>query len=490
MSYPNLYEINTRVWLRRFDTKINKAKLSDVSLSYWEKLSRFGIDYVWLMGIWEICESSIPKYCMGESSIAEYKSALNDFETEDVIGSPFAINNYEINPIVGSKDDLLELRKNLNELNIKLILDFIPNHFSAESHLIKSNPDLFIHAAKEQFDNDKDSFFKDSFGRDIYFAHGRDPFFPAWTDTVQVNYMNEATVNFMSDKLVEISDLCDGVRCDMAMLILNDVFNKTWGKFVLPKDDKSNDEFWKTAIEKVKQHSSNFIFIAEAYWDLERKLQQIGFDFTYDKKLSDQLITGNVQLIRQHLKEDETYQNKSVRFIENHDEKRAVVSLGDEKSRAAAVLISCLPGMRFFHDGQFEGRKIKLPVQLGREPVEDINLALYDFYKKLLNITQDKVFKEGKWEVIDPAAAGSDDSTHENIMAIHWSLKSEKRLLVVNYSNEVSFCRIKLDVENYVDNIMLIDLLEDKKFNRLKSEIISQGLFIKLGSYQSHIFKY
>ena len=64
---------------------------------------------------------------------------------------------------------------------------------------------------------------------DLLLAYGRDPYFPGWPDTLQLNYGNPATQEAMIGELLKIAGQCDGVRCDMAMLVLPDVFERTWG---------------------------------------------------------------------------------------------------------------------------------------------------------------------------------------------------------------------------------------------------------------------
>ncbi len=210
--------------------------------------------------------------------------------------------------------------------------------------------------------------------------------------------------------------MCDGVRCDMAMLPLNNVFHNTWSG-VLNKlgYKKPNDEFWKTAIEKVKTESPGFIFMAESYWDLEWDLQQLGFDFTYDKRLTDRLAANSIQSVIDHLKADKSFQLKSVRFLENHDEKRAIIKFGKQKSLAAAAVISTIQGMKFYLDGQFEGKKIKLPVQLGREPNEKVSETKKSFYTKLLKITKDEIFIYGEWSLLKPIPVNDKNYSFTNI---------------------------------------------------------------------------
>jgi glycosidase len=251
---------------------------------------------------------------------------------------------------------------------------------------------------------------------------------------------------------------------------------------------KPADEFWKNAIQRIKEKYPDFIFMAEAYWDLEWQLQQLGFDYTYDKTLTDRLSEGDVQGIRAHLQADTEFQLKSVRFIENHDEERAISKFGRYKSLAAAVVISTIQGVRFYYNGQFEGRKIRLPVQLGREPVEKPSQQVLKFYENLLQITKSGIFKTGTWQMINPLQADTDNNTRENILAWQWSLENELRIVVVNYSHSTSQCRLKIDLSAGKKAVHLEDLLTKIIYNRSVNEMRDPGLFIELKGYQSHIF--
>ena len=60
-------------------------------------------------------------------------------------------------------------------------------------------------------------------------ANGRDPYFPAWPDVAQLNAFSPSLRTAVIDTLQQIAEQCDGVRCDMAMLVMNDTFARTWG---------------------------------------------------------------------------------------------------------------------------------------------------------------------------------------------------------------------------------------------------------------------
>ncbi len=492
MLNPKLYEINTRVWIKQFGEKV---KLNSIPLSVFQSLADKGINIIWLMGIWNTCPSTIEKYCYEVGLISAYNNSLKDWHKNDLIGSPFAIDMYEVNPNLSTYQDLLELKNKLNKIGLKLFLDFIPNHFSADSNLIKTNPGIFLEADEELMSKDPFTFYKpDSHCTNTencnkIFAHGRDPLFPAWRDTIQINFFKEEARNFLIEQLIKLSGICNGVRCDMAMLPLNNIFHNTWSG-VLNKFGykKPEEEFWKTAIEKVRAESREFIFMAECYWDLEWDLQQLGFDFTYDKRLTDRLAANDIRGVNAHLRADRDFQLKSVRFLENHDEKRAVTKFGKQRSVAAATIISTIQGMKLYYDGQFEGKKIKLPLQLGREPFEKISETKKTFYNKLLDITKDEIFIKGEWSQLEILPVNVKNDTYNNIFAWQWKFENNLRIVVINYSDSTSQCRLKFHINSSFETIILFDLLNDQKYIRRTDEILNSGLFIELKSYKNHIF--
>ncbi|MEW5841985.1 MAG: alpha-amylase family glycosyl hydrolase [Bacteroidota bacterium] len=492
MSFnPSIYEINTRLWLKRFANSKGPVTLENIPSNYWDDFVKKGFDYVWLMGIWKTCDSVIDKYCFEEGLVKSYDRALKGWKREDIIGSPYAVDKYEPNPIIGTLKSLLELKSQLNKKGIKLILDFVPNHFSADSSLIESNPDIFLEVDIDTFKKDQYTFYQPQKNVNKYFAHGRDPFFPAWQDTAQVNFFSNDARSFLTKTLLALTKVCDGIRCDMAMLALNNVFNNTWGGILLGNGfEFPKTEFWHDAIAAVKKERSDFVFIAEAYWDLEWKLQRLGFDYTYDKSLTDRLKFGNAKDIHEHLTAETEYQKKSVRFIENHDEERAATVFGKDKSKAAAVIISTVQGMHFYHDGQFEGKKIKLPVQLGREPDDPPLNGMKNFYDKLLSITSNEILKRGKWTLLSQESSYNNNKSFVNLLAWMWTFREEKRIVVVNYSDVVSTCRLKLDVRGYSEEFVITDLLNDQSYTRSAEEVYHHGLYIELKPFQAHIFSF
>ncbi len=353
--------------------------------------------------------------CVGAREIAssipdlltQYQRALPDFRADDVVGSPYAIHRYEVDAALGGPVALAALRARLRTLGLRLILDFVPNHLAIDHRWLVEYPNRFVQATADRLASEPENYFTreiDSVPR--IFAHGRDPTYNGWTDTVQLDYRSGETRCALGELLAGIADQCDGVRCDMAMLVIRDVFVRTWGgSFDLPRAD-----FWSEAIGAVKAKHPAFLVLGEVYWDLEYRLQQLGFDYTYDKRLYDRLVDEDSESLRAHLRATFEFQRRLTRFIENHDERRAVTTFGPERSRTAAVLALTLPGMRLVHEGQIEGRQVKIPIQLGRRPAEPSDLLTKAHYERLLRALSDAVFHEGAWQLLDTQPAGTSES--------------------------------------------------------------------------------
>ena len=202
----------------------------------------------------------------------------------------------------------------------------------------------------------------------------------------------------MIGELAKIAGQCDGVRCDMAMLVLPDVFERTWGirrRALLADGDRS----------ACANASRTSCFMAEVYWDLEWTLQQQGFDYAYDKRLYDRLRDGHARPVREHFHAGLDYQDKLARFLENHDEPRAAATFSPDMHEAAAVITFLSPGLRFFHQGQFEGRKKRISPHLVRGPDEPIDQRLQQFYDRLLAVLRQPAVRDGQWQLLECAPA-------------------------------------------------------------------------------------
>ncbi len=427
---PFIYEINTAVWLTELSRQFNKPiTLKNVPDAVLDQLATLNVDTIWLMGVWQ---RSPAVRASALNYQHEYRPVLNDLTEADVIGSAYAIGAYVVDERLGGPDALASIRKRLRKRGLKLVLDYVPNHVAVDHPWVTQNPEYMIQGTPEELMAYPDRFFpiEQPDGEILITGHGRDPYFPGWIDTAQVNVFSLQYREVVRDILLDIASQCDGIRCDMAMLVTNDIFQQTWGQHM--QHPVPATEFWDDMIPAVKAKYPDCKFIAEVYWDMEYTMLQQGFDFTYDKTLYDRLIEGNPQKIREHLWADVAYQMRQMRFIENHDEPRAASSLGVERSRPAAVLVATLPGGVLLHDGQFSGRRIKLPVQINRQPEETPHLSLQALYRELLAETQHPIYQHGEWRTFGLKWPLGGTDTTQNLIAYGWQLNDEFRLIVVN----------------------------------------------------------
>ena len=230
--------------------------------------------------------------------------------------------------------------------------------------------------------------------------------------------------------------------------------------------------------------------MAEVYWDLEWTLQQQGFDYAYDKRLYDRLRERNARHVRDHFHAGLDYQNKLARFLENHDEPRAAATFPPGIHEAAAVITFLSPGLRFFHQGQFDGRKKRISPHLCRAPDEPVDPALGQFYDSLLTIMRQRVVRDGKWELLECAPAWDGNWTNDCFVAFGWQgADGERLLVVVNYAPNQSQCRVRLTFQDLGGKSWLLhDQISAARYDRDGNELQFQGLFVDLRPWQTSVF--
>ena len=482
--HPVIYELNTWVWLNDLGRTHKRAvDLSTVPEQEWDAIAASGFDAVWLMGVWERSPAGIGISMRNDGLLQDFRRALPDFSPEDNVGSPYCVRRYVVDEHLGGPKGLAAARQELGQRGLRLILDFVPNHVAPDNPWVSDHPEYFIHGSAENARNDPASFIERG---GTVFACGRDPYFPAWPDVLQLQTFHPGLRQAVIETVSEIAAQCDGLRCDMAMLVLNAIFERTWGGVAASRPDT---DYWTTVIPAIKSRHPEFKFIAEAYWDLEWELQQQGFDFCYDKKLYDRMEHGPAESVRQHLLADLSYQEGMVRFIENHDEPRAAAAFPDGRSRAAAVAMLTLPGARLLHEGQFEGWRVRLPVFLGRRPAETVDRNLAAFYRSLLNVTNRDLLRNGAWRLCE-RSGWSDNQSCENVLAWCWVKDQERALVVVNYGQGPAQARVHVSWDELRGATWrLDDDLSGDVYDRDGNEMRDIGLYVDLAPWQCHIFQ-
>jgi Alpha amylase, catalytic domain len=484
-GYPSLYQINTRVWLTELSRKLGRsATLDDIPDTELDRIAEMGFDWVWFLSVWQ---TGLEGQRVSRSNAGwreEFQHTLSDLKEEDIAGSGFAITDYTVHQNLGGDAALARLRERLRQHGLRLLLDFVPNHMALDHPWVEDHPDYFVSGTESDLARAPQNYTRIKRQRgDLVLAYGRDPYFSGWPDTLQLNYGNPALQEAMIGELVKIAGQCDGVRCDMAMLVLPEVFERTWG--ICP------EPFWPKAIESVRRGHANFQFIAEVYWDLEWTMQQQGFDYAYDKRLYDRLREGHARPVREHFHAGLDYQNKLARFLENHDEPRAAATFSREVHEAAAVVTFLSPGLRFFHQGQFEGRQKRISPHLVRGPEEPVDQKLKQIYDRLLAALREPIVRNGDWRLLECAPAWEGNWTWDCFLAFAWQGPGEVRLLVtVNYAPNQSQCYVRLPFSNLRNQQWwLEDLLSDARYDRDGNDLASSGLYLDLAPWCYNVFR-
>jgi len=480
---PIIYEINTVVWLQELSRRERKPiTLGTVPSRDWDALASYGFDAVWLMGVWERSPTGI-RIASGNPDLqAVFGQALPDFQREDIAGSAYCVRRYVVDDQLGGPDGLATARKMLANRGMRLLLDFVPNHVAPDHPWIADHPQYFIQGTADDLTTRSGEFFRA--GASVI-AHGRDPYFPPWLDVAQLNAFSPALRQAALNTVLDIARQCDGMRCDMAMLMMNPIFERTWGTRA---GQKPGREYWVELIGAARERYPNVLFVAEAYWDLEGELQQQGFHYCYDKRLYDRLEHGPAEQMRLHLCADLAYQEKLVRFIENHDEPRAAATFGSQKARAAAVTFATVPGAKLFHEGQFEGWRVRLPVFLRRRPEEVQDRSLQVFYKNLLQTIRSADFRDGTWTLCERIGL-PDNATSMNVVAWCWEKAADRHLIIVNLSEVRSQCQVKLPWADLAGlSWRLTDPLQAQVFDRAGDELQGAGLYVDLEPWGYHVF--
>jgi len=495
-KHPKIYEINTRSWINGLSNNLGRRMtLSTVPQECWKNLKALGMDLVWLMGVWLPSPGSVAIARTHPELKLGYSEVLPDWTPEDVVGSPYAVADYSLNPLLGTDEDLIRLRETLGREGLGLILDFVPNHTALDHPWVAGHPERYVWWESELQLNRSEGFLvqcRD--GRNRWVAHGRDPFFPPWTDTAQLCAICSEARTALAGELIRLAHYCDGLRCDMAMLPLNQVFSRTWGAWMEQTGRSAPEtEFWRQVLKPLKDTYPEFILIAEAYWGMEPDLLDLGFDYVYDKAGYDHLRRSEMTAYKQGLSHEGARCNRMVRFLENHDEERMATAFPLKGRRSAAVIHATSPGMKLFHHGQLEGLRKKAPVQLGRQPNEPVDGPLRTFYERLLKLTGESLFRKGCWSALSVRAAFEGDEGYRPIVAFAYGWENARAVVAVNQSPEDASGYLLFPEGYWQDRseIRLLDRLSEPEalYVRERGDLEIRGLYVKLEPYDFHFFE-
>jgi glycosidase len=483
-AHPSLYQINTRVWLTELSQALGRpATLDDIPDAQLDRVAGMGFDWVWLLSVWRTGAAAQRISRSNPEWRREFEETLPDLREEDIAGSGFAITGYTVHPALGGDAELARLRERLRTRGLRLMLDFVPNHMAPDHPWVDDHPDYFVAGTEADLARAPQNYTRIKRARgDLILAYGRDPYFAGWPDTLQLDYSNPATQEAMIGELGKIAGQCDGVRCDMAMLVLPDVFERTWGRRA--------PLFWPEATRRVRERVPGFLFMAEVYWDLEWTMLQQGFDYAYDKRLYDRLREGHARPAREHLFAGLDYQSRLARFMENHDEPRAAATFASGMHEAAAVITFLSPGLRFFHQGGLEGRRKRISPHLVRAPQEPVDETLRRFYDGLLASLRQDVVRDGQWRLLECVPAWDGNGSCDGFIAWTWEAQDGRRLLIaVNYAGSQGQCYVRLPFSELGGRTArLKDLMSPASYDRDGTDLLARGLYLDVPAWGYHVF--
>jgi len=179
---------------------------------------------------------------------------------------------------------------------------------------------------------------------------------------------------------------------------------------------------------------------------------------------------------------------KLLRFLENHDEQRAANLFSVCRHKALALASLTLPGARLLHDGQLEGRMIKVPVFLSRRQNEPENPDLKMFYRQLLKILQSDAIRHGRWSVVK-VSGWPDNLSYLNLLAWEWLGDHENLLFVINLSDQPAQGIVESSHSYFTGRTyQLFDVISGELFDRRGEELNVQGLYVGLEAWGVHTF--
>src|SRR3984893_659774 len=483
--HPHLYELNTWAWLEELSIQLGRPiQLADVPDAHWDSIARRGFDIIWFMGVWERSPESRRIALTDHANFPLYDRVLPGWQPSDVIGSPYAVLDYAPDPRIGTWDGLDRVRHKLRSRGMALFLDFVGNHTALDHPWTRDHPEFYVQGSQQDFQTEPSSFYPvETKKGTVFLALARDPYFPPWKDVVQLNHFEPRMRAAQLADLSRIARHCDGVRCDMAMLQLSDIFRNIWGDR-LRGAKPPEKEFWAEAHEALP----GLMRLAEAYWGTEARLLELGFSFAYDKELYDAVRDIKTSVVHARLAAEPANQSRLARFLENHDELPWSAGFGPERLAAIGVLMGTLPGMRFYYQRELEGGTSRLPITLRIGAEDRPDSSTTTFFETILRVTNEEVFHQGHWSLLPVAPEG--DATSGNLVVYEWRSEQSWSVIAVNLAAHPSQGRARLGsrvspAEGYVFH----DQLDGVRYRRNGEELRDLGLFLRLGGFQAHLFE-
>lgn len=367
-----IYEANIRQYSPQGSFKAFTADLP--------KIKELGVDIIWLMPIYPISTT----------------------KSKGTLGSYYAISDYQkVNPEFGNLDDVKTLIERAHELDMYVVLDWVPNHTGWDHIWLKDHPEWYT---------------KDENGNPTH------PIGTDWTDTADLNYDNQdMRIQMLEDMKYWINKVdIDGFRCDMAGMVPTD--------------------FWEYTISKLREMKPIFM-LAEAW---EPHLIKAGFNMVYGWEthhLSNDIANGHKPIddFRNRMENvNEQYVQEAIlmNFTSNHDENSwngsAVERLGDAVETAAAMMYT-IAGMPLIYSGQEYDLDRRL-LFFEKDSIDRTKGHMFEVYKKLGQLKKST-------SALDTGEAAAtyqniDNSSEQQVLSFLREKDGDQLIFIGNFSDE------------------------------------------------------
>ncbi len=541
---------NAYVWLDHLSRQygLDISRLDQVPDDELDKLQRWGITGLWLIGLWERSRAS--------------KRIKQMMGADDAVASAYSLMDYRIADDLGGEGAMNNLRERAWQRGIRTGSDMVPNHFGIDSTWVMNHPDRFLaldHPPYPSYsfngpdlsENDRVGIFiEDHYynrtdaavvfkrldrwtGEAKYIYHGNDGTAMPWNDTAQLNYLKADVREAVIQTILHVCRQFPIVRFDAAMTLAKRHVQRLW--FPIPgsgdgipsraglgltKEDFDRwvpQEFWREVVDRAAVEAPDTLLLAEAFWMLEGYfVRTLGMHRVYNSAfmhmMRDEDNAKYRYLIKETLEFDPQILKRYVNFMNNPDEKTAVEQFGKgDKYFGVTLLLSTLPGLPMFGHGQIEGYAEKYGMEFRRPKLsESPDQGLIDHHGRMVFPILHKryLFAEVErfflYDFYTPTG-----SVDENVFAYSNQFGDEKALVLYNnrhgqtrgyvrssaaFAAKGAGLRTTTLAEAFGlrnDEAYFLrfrDHVSGLEFLRSSREIHERGLYVELGEYKSHIF--
>lgn len=544
---------STYVWLDQLSRDFRRpvSRLDEIPDEELDRLAAFGINALWLIGLWERSPASqrIKQLC----------------GNPDAAASAYSLHDYTIAADLGGEEAWQRLRDRAMARGIRLASDMVPNHMGLDSRWVIEHPEWFLqlpsspypaytfngpdlshdpHVALHLEDHYYDRtdaavvFLRTDrhSGEQRFLYHGNDGTSFPWNDTAQLNYLDAQVREQVIQTILQVARRFPIIRFDAAMTLAKKHIQRLWfpepgsGEGIPSRaghgmsrerfDELMPQEFWREVVDRVAVEAPGTLLLAEAFWMMEGYfVRTLGMHRVYNSAfmnmLRDEQNANYRKVIKNTLEFDPEVLQRYVNFLNNPDEKTSVEQFGrGEKYFGVCTLMATLPGLPMFGHGQLEGFEEKYGMEFRRaQRVETIDQGMLDeHWRRISPLLHRRALFAGAAEFLLYDCFDAAGQVNEDVYAYSNRVGHEAALVVFHnrYADahgwirwSAAYAEKRADGSRPLRQRMLIDglgLPTDDRLVRCREVVTGQehllrtvtlreqGMPVALGGYGSRVY--